>query len=188
MQKGERFMIYIMLADGFEEIEALAVVDILRRGGLDVQTVSVIDNDYATGSHNITVKTDIKLSDFDYTNCDFIILPGGMPGTINLQKNKRLEKILIEAYKDKKYIAAICAAPIICGELGFLKGKQATCYPSYETHLKGAILSNERVCISDNVITSRGAGTAHDFAFAILSILKDKNTADRTREAMLYDC
>ena len=181
-------MVYVMFADGFEEIEALAVVDILRRGGVEVETVSVYDEDFVTGAHNIMIKTDTHLSDIDASDCDFVVLPGGMPGTTNLMKNKNLEELLIKLNSNDSYMGAICAAPMVLGQLGFLNEKTATCYPSFESYLIGASLSENRVCISNKVVTSRGAGTAHDFAFAILSILKGEKCADEIRNAMLYDC
>lgn len=179
-------MVYVMLADGFEEIEALAVVDILRRADIDVKTVSVYNTESVTGSHNITVKPDVLLNNIadDY---DMIVLPGGMPGTINLKENKSLENILIDAYKKNKYLAAICAAPMVYGELGFLLNKKATCFPSFEKYLQGAKCSLDRVCVDGNTITSRGAGTAHDFAFRIVEILKSKDCANDLRVGMLYE-
>ncbi len=179
-------MVYVMLADGFEEIEALVVVDILRRAEIDVKTVSVNNAKLVTGSHNITVSADVFLDDIN-DNYDMIVLPGGMPGTLNLKNNKELERILIDAYKNNKYLAAICAAPMVYGELGFLSGKKATCFPSFEKHLIDAKCSLDPVCFDGNMITSRGAGTAHKFAFTIVEILKDKKIADDLREGMLYE-
>ncbi len=178
-------MVYVMLADGFEEIEALAVVDILRRAEVDVKTVSVYNQKSVTGSHNISVNADIMLDEID-DNYNMIILPGGMPGTINLKNNETLENILKDAYKNGKYLAAICAAPMIYGELGFLSGKKATCFPSFEKHLNGAIFKLDSVCFDGNIITSRGAGTAHEFAFKIVEILKSKDVANELRVGMLY--
>lgn len=181
-------MVYIMLADGFEEIEALAVVDILRRGDVKISTVSVYNKQTVIGAHSINVIPDIMFDDISYDDCECIILPGGMPGTINLQENSKLVTLLKKAFSDKKYIGAICAAPMILGQLGFLKDKEATCYPSFEEYLLDAKVSNKRVCLTENIITSRGAGTAHDFAFSLLEMLKGKETSDKIRESMLYDC
>ena len=179
-------MIYVMLAEGFEEIEALTVVDILRRAEIDVKTVSVYNTETVTGAHNIKVIPDIMLDDAQ-KECEMIILPGGMPGTLNLQKNKDLESMLISANNSKRYIGAICAAPMIFGQLMFLEGKTATCYPSFENHLKGAKCSLDPVCVDENIITSRGAGTAHEFAFKIVEVLKDKSVADGLRTGMIYE-
>ena len=174
-----------MLADGFEEIEALAVVDILRRAEVDVKTVSVYNQESVIGSHNISVRADVMLNEIN-DNYNMIILPGGMPGTLNLKSNKTLENILKDAYKNDKYLAAICAAPMIYGELGFLSGKNATCFPSFEKHLEGANFKLDSVCFDGNIITSRGAGTAHEFAFKIVEILKNKDVANELRVGMLY--
>jgi len=179
-------MVYVMLADGFEEIEALAVVDILRRGNVKVKTVSVYEQDKVTGAHGIEVVPDITFSHVE-KDAEIIVLPGGIPGTPNLQAHSALAELLCDEHAKGTYIAAICAAPMILGEMDFLNGKTATCYPSFEKHLKGAVCSTDKVCIDGNIITSRGAGTAHDFAFVLLSLLKGKDKSDEIRGAMLYD-
>ena len=179
-------MVYVMLADGFEEIEALAVVDILRRGDAEVKTVSVYEQDKIIGAHEIAVVPDIAFSQID-KDADMIVLPGGIPGTPNLQAHGPLAEFLRESNTKGIFIAAICAAPMIIGEMDFLQGKTATCYPSFEKHLKGAACSTQKVCVDGNIITSRGAGTAHEFAFVLLSLLKEKDKADEIRRAMLYD-
>ncbi len=175
-----------MLANGFEEIEALTVVDILRRGEIDVQTVAVYNNEYVTGAHGINIKSDIMLSDIidDYT---VIVLPGGMPGTINLQNCEDLQKLIIKAHNNNKLLAAICAAPMIFGELKLLEGKKATCYPGFEKHLLNAEVLENKVCYDGNIITSRGAGTAADFAFKILEVIKNKEISEKIRSSMIYD-
>lgn len=178
-------MVYIMLADGFEEIEALTVADILVRAGIDMQTVSVYNNDIVTGAHGIKVVPDMNLCDID-NNYEMIVLPGGMPGTLNLQKNHDLEEMILDAYDKNKYIGAICAAPMILGELGLLKERKATCYPSFENHLHGAKCSLDSVCVDGNIITSRGAGTAHDFAFEMVKLLKNSELAEELRSGMIY--
>lgn len=180
-------MIYVMLADGFEEIEALAFVDILRRAHIDVKTVSTHNTDIVTGSHGISVIADIKIDEIDELS-DGIVLPGGLPGTNNLQNNTKLTKLLIDFSTKGKYVAAICAAPSVLGGLGLLNQKHATCYPSFEETLTGAIVSKDRVVADDNIITSRGAGTAHDFAFKFVELIKGKIIADDIRSSMLYDC
>ena len=179
-------MIYVMLADGFEEIEALAFVDILRRADIDVKTVSSDNSDEVTGAHHISVIPDIKMSDIN-KNADGIILPGGLPGTYNLRDNKNVTDLVVEYYNSGKIIGAICAAPSVFGGLGLLKGKKATCYPSFENYLTEALYVEERVVVDGNVITSRGAGTAHDFALKLVEIMKGKEIADKLRSSMLYD-
>ena len=175
-------MVYVFLADGFEEIEALAPVDILRRADVEVKTVSINDSFEVTGAHGITVCADILFGDVE-KDADMLVLPGGMPGTVNLGNFEPLCDMLKKA---KCPIAAICAAPSVFGELGLLKGKKATCYPGFEDKLEGAEISDLPVVVSGNVITSRGAGTAHLFGFALLEILKDKETADSLKKAMQY--
>ena len=175
-----------MLAQGFEEIEALAVVDILRRGEVEVKTVSITDEKKVCGAHGITVESDVIIGDIT-DDFEALILPGGMPGTLNLQACKRLEQMILEANKKQKLLGAICAAPMVLGELGLLNEKEGTCYPSFEAHLLGCRFKEDRVCISGNIITSRGAGTAHDFAFAILKILKNEEISFDVRKSMLYD-
>jgi len=179
-------MVYIMLAEGFEEIEALSVVDILRRGEVDAKTVSVYNTPMVCGAHGIEVKADIMFDDIE-NDIDAIVLPGGIPGTPNLQSNKNLEKLILDCAAKGIFVAAICAAPMILGELNLLENRVATCYPSFEKHLKGAILSEDRVCVDGKFITSRGAGTAHDFAFTLLKLLKNPEIKNKIREGMLYD-
>lgn len=177
-------MVYVMLADGFEEIEALTVVDVLRRAGIEVSTVSISDSKTVTGSHKISVISDILLADADLEKADMVVLPGGMPGTENLYNNHELEKSLAQRVKNNKWIAAICAAPIVLGRRGYLKGLEAVCYPGFEEELAGASIKNDRVVISSNFITSKGPGTALDFALAIVSVLKDENIARKLRAGM----
>ncbi len=176
-------MVYVFLADGFEEIEALAPVDILRRASVEVKTVSINNSLEVTGSHGITVKADILMSDA-CDKAEMLVLPGGMPGTLNLQKCQTLCDMLKKA---DGYVAAICAAPSVLGGLGLLKGEKATCYPGFEDKLVGAEIVNLPVVISGKMITSRGAGTAHLFGFALLSLLKSEQEAEELRKTMMYE-
>jgi len=177
-------MVYVMMADGFEEIEALAVVDVLRRAGIDVFTVSITNKNTVTGAHKIQVIADLTIKEAALEDADMIVLPGGMPGAQNLYDNPVLEEALEKRVKNNKWIAAICAAPFIPGKRGYLKGKEAICYPGFEKYLNGAIIKEQNVVISDNFITSKGPGTALHFAFAIVSVLKDQKTASELAEAM----
>ncbi|NLM09425.1 MAG: DJ-1/PfpI family protein [Clostridiaceae bacterium] len=177
-------MVYVMLADGFEEIEALTVVDVLRRADIDVSTVSISDSKTVTGSHNISVISDILLADADLNSAEMVVLPGGMPGTTNLYNNKELEKSIAYRVENNKWIAAICAAPIILGKRGYLKGLEAVCFPGFEEELIEATIKNDKVVTANNFITSKGPGTALDFALAIVSVLKDENTAKKIRSDM----
>ena len=176
-------MVYEFLAEGFEEIEALAPVDILRRAGVEVKTVSVTGKKEVTGAHGITVTADILFDEIS-EKPEMLVLPGGMPGTLNLQAFAPLCDMLVNA---DCYIAAICAAPSVFGGLGLLKGKKAICYPGFEDKLEGAEIVDEPVVVSGKVITSKGAGTAHLFGFTLLSLLKSKEEAEDLRKSMMYE-
>lgn len=178
--------VLLFLAEGFEEIEAIAPIDILRRADIIVQTVSISDSLNVKGSHGIVVKADVLFKDVDFSNTKMLILPGGMPGTSNLNEHSELKVKLTEFDEDGKYIAAICAAPSVLGQLGMLKGKRAVCYPGWEEKLKGAYTSEHRIEIDNNIITARGAGVAIEFALALVSILKSKSLAKELSDKMIY--
>ena len=176
----------IFLAEGMEEIEALTVVDICRRAQIDTKTVSITQDMMVTSSHAVKVEADMVLSEVDFDTLDMIVLPGGMPGTLNLEACEPLMQKVEEFDKAGKYIAAICAAPSIFGHKGILEGKNACCYPSFEEHLTGAVVSKKPVEVSGHVITSRGMGTAIDFALQIVACLKGQPCADSIKEAIIY--
>ncbi|HRT82901.1 MAG TPA: DJ-1/PfpI family protein, partial [Oscillospiraceae bacterium] len=171
-------------AEGFEEIEALTVVDILRRAKIDVITVGV-GSKSVIGSHEIKIECDIELSEelLD-NNLSAVVLPGGMPGTLNLEKSETVIKLVQKAYKEGTLLAAICAAPSVLGKLGLLRGLEATCYPGFEKHLEGAVLSEKGVCQSGKIITGRGMGCSIDFALKILENLKTAEDALRIRSSL----
>lgn len=177
--------ILIHLATGFEEIEAITVIDVLRRANLDPKTVSVTGTLKVTGAHNISVVADQLFEEADYLKTTMIILPGGMPGTSNLMNHEGLTAELIKFTNSKKYIAAICAAPMILGSLGILHGRNAVCYPGFETKLTGARVLQVPVITDEHIITSRGVGTALDFALEIVSLLKGKSLAAELRSALV---
>ena len=179
--------ITVHLADGFEEIEAVTIIDVLRRAGLNVITVSVTGNRMVKGSHNIAIKADFLLEEVDYSKGEMIILPGGMPGSKNLNEHEGLRSQIIDYQKCGKYLAAICAAPIVFGNLGILQGKKVVCYPGYESHLVGAeVLSNPYI-VDNNIITGRGVGAALQFSLEIVRILKGEESAIQLRKAMLVE-
>ena len=179
-------MVYLFLANGFEECEALAPLDVLRRGGVQVTTVGV-GGEYITGAHNITIKADISDKDIILNdNLEAVILPGGMPGTTNLENNEIVKKAIIFADTNNKIVCAICAAPKILGNMGLLKGKNATCFPGFEVELKGAVLSSDFVVKDGNIITAKGAGVAFEFGFEILSVLKDADTSKKLKSQMQF--
>ena len=178
--------VFLFLANGFEEIEALTPVDLLRRAGIGVETVSIAEAQLVTGRSGITVMADRLLSDIAFEEADMLVLPGGMPGTKHLAACRPLTDALEAFAKDpKKMIAAICAAPTVFGKLGLLNGKKACCYPGMEEGLSGAEVSYDRVVADGNIITSRGAGTAMDFALCIIARLTDAATAEKIRESVV---
>lgn len=176
----------VFFAEGYEEIEALTVVDICRRCGLGVDMVSVTEELMVTGSHGIGVRMDKGFSSADFQEYDMAVLPGGMPGTKNLEAHEGLMAQVDAYYARGKYVAAICAAPSIFGHRGILKGRRACCYPGMEAHLEGAEVTAGPVEIADNVITSRGMGTAMDFALAIVEVLCGKEKAQEMAEAVVH--
>ncbi len=180
---------FIFLATGFEEIEAIAVVDVLRRAGVEVTIVAIPEEDdefWVEGAHGITITGDDIFDEIDFSGGDMLILPGGQPGTSNLNVHKGLKEVIQTYYDQQKYIAAICAAPLVLGGMGLLKGKRAVCYPGYEVRLTGAeIAKNERVVVDGNIITAKGPGTAIEFALQLVEILVDKATADKLAVEMI---
>jgi len=176
----------VFFADGLEEIEGLTVVDLLRRADIPISIVSITGNPMITGAHGVKIEADALFNDVDFTDIDMLVLPGGMPGTKNLKAHVGLRDLLLEFNAKGKYLAAICAAPIILGQLNLLNGKKATCYPGFEEQLTGASFSEDNCVIDGNIMTSRGLGTAIDFAAAIISIIKDQAVADALMKAIMY--
>lgn len=176
----------VFLADGFEEIEGLTIVDILRRAGIQVDTVSVSGDKTVHGAHQIDVQADFLFEEMDFTQTDMLVLPGGMPGTKNLMKHKGLRGLLEAHHEQGQYIAAICAAPSILGEFGFLKGRKACCYPSFEEKLEGADVVQDAVCVDAHLITSRGMGTAIPFALRLTGLLCGEEKAEEIGRSIIY--
>ena len=178
--------VYVFLADGFEDIEGLTVVDLMRRAAIDVKTVSIKDINEVTTSHDIVLKTDLIFGETDFSDADMLVLPGGMPGTKYLGAYKPLTDLLTAFYNKGGKIAAICAAPSVFGQLGFLKGRKATSYPGFEEALGCAEYSLESVVVDGNVTTSRGLGTAIDFALCLIAQLMDQAKADEIAKSIIY--
>lgn len=178
--------VYVMLADGFEEIEALSVVDVLRRGGVETVTTAVKEDKVVLSAHDIPVYADKKISEITVEKDDMIVLPGGSKGVANLAASEVLAEMLKKHQVQNGWIAAICAGPTIPGKLGFLKGIKATCYPGCEIDLKEAVYSEDNAVVDRNFITGRGPGVSLDFAFAILSVIKGQEAAERIKKAMLF--
>lgn len=176
----------VFFATGYEEIEALTVVDVLRRANIETDMISVSGDGSVCGAHGIEVKMDKCLSGTEAAEYDVCVLPGGMPGTTNLEKSDVLMKVVDSFYAQDKLVAAICAAPSILGHRDMLKGKTACCYPGFEDELEGAEVTDEAVTRDGNVITSRAMGCALDFALEILAALTDARNADQMADKLLY--
>ena len=170
-------MFYMFLADGFEETEALVTLDMLRRAGVEIKTVGV-GSSVICGTHGIKVFADIAENEIDTELCDGIILPGGMPGTENLFASEAVNKITDYCFDNERLICAICAAPVIPGRKGLLKGREAVCFPGFEDELDGADVKNAACVKSGNIITAKGAGCVFEFSFEIISAVKGKETAE----------
>ena len=178
-------MIYMFLADGFEEVEALCPLDILRRAGLEVTTVGVGGKDLIVGSHGIAVQADIPDVMYRDSNPDMIILPGGMPGSTNLDESKTVDAALRVAAKKGAYLCAICAATLVLGKRGYLDGKRAVCYPGFEKYLAGATVpEGESVVRDGNCITAKGMGVAFDFGLELVRALKDDESAEAIKRSV----
>lgn len=177
----------VFFAEGYEEIEALTVVDLVRRAGIDTDMVSVTGERTVTGSHGISVGMDRLFAEVDFSEADMLVLPGGMPGTVHLEEYAPLMEQVDAFYEKGKYVAAICAAPSILGHRGMLKGKKACSYPDKEKELEGAEVTKSGVEIAGNIITSRGMGCAIDFGLAIVSVLKGQEEADALAEKIVYE-
>lgn len=177
-------MVYFFLANGFEEVEALAPADVLRRAGISVQLVGVGSKAVA-GAHGISVECDITDSDISLnSNLEGIFLPGGMPGTLNLEKSETVNSAIDYCIQNNLLIAAICAAPSILGHKGLLTGKNAVCFPGFEQELEGAVLSDKFICVDGNILTAKGMGSAVEFGIRIAAYLKDSGTAGKIRSSL----
>jgi len=177
--------VYVFLADGFEEIEAITPIDVLRRADIEVCTVSISTKKEVTGAHAITITADCLFTEQDFSDADLMILPGGMPGSLNLNAHKDLSKLLIDSSKQGKLIGAICAAPLVLGQNNLLKDKKATCYPGFQDKLIQANYTGSAMEVSDNIITANGVGSAMKFALQLVSMLLNKEKAQELAEKML---
>lgn len=175
----------VFLANGFEEMEALETVDILRRGGIEVTTVSITTDPVVIGAHNVPVTADTTLNNALLNDADALILPGGMPGASNLNDSEAVKEALLGQYREGRIVAAICAAPMVLGGLGLLKGRKATCYPGFEPKLIGANVTGEAVEVSDNVITGKGPGLVMNFGLALVAAIKNDAVAEEVAAGLL---
>jgi 4-methyl-5(b-hydroxyethyl)-thiazole monophosphate biosynthesis len=176
---------FLFLAPGFEEIEAVGTIDILRRAGVSVSVVSVSGNRVVPGAHALSVEADVLFEQADFSSGDLLVLPGGMPGASNLNAHEGLKKQLLQYASSGKLIAAICAAPLVFGGLGLLQGKRATCYPGFESQLTGATVTGEAVVRDGNIITGQGPGKVFAFGLALVEALLGQAAAYEVAEGML---
>ena len=179
-------MVYVLLAEGFEEVEALTPVDLLRRAGVETRLVGVT-GETVCGARGIRVVTDLSMDDIDLAQADMIVLPGGMPGTLNEEASPVVQAAIDYCVKNDRYVSAICAAPSILGKKGLLEGKTAVCYPGFETALTGAAIGSEGVVQDGKFITARGAGVAVDFGLRLIQVLCGEKTAAEIRASIICD-
>lgn len=178
-------MIVVFLADGFEEIEAVSVIDVLRRAEYPVCTVAVgTPARRVTGAHNMILDADCLESELDGREIEMVVLPGGMPGTLNLEKSQVVQQVLKDCHEQGKWITAICAAPSILGHMGLLEGKTAICFPGFEEALTGAAISTQAVCREGKIITAKGPGVAIEFALELVQAISGDSLANDLRMSM----
>ena len=179
--------VYVFLANGFEDVEALIPVDVLRRGGVEVVTVSVVeDTQVVETAHKVQVVADAMFDDCDFSDADLLMLPGGMPGASNLNAHEGVRQALLKQNAAGKRVAAICAAPLVLGGLGILRKKRATCYPGFEQTLEGATYTGDLCTVDGNVTTGEGPAAAFPFAYSLLAQLVDEQTAQQIAVGMRY--
>lgn len=178
-------MVYILLATGFEEMEALAPADLLRRANVEVSLVG-LDQSVVTGSHGISVHTDLTLEQITLSPDDMLMLPGGLGGVTRLGSSEKALSLILAAHQQGCWLSAICAAPTLLGQLGILEGRKAVCYPGMEQRLTGAIVTDEDVVVDGRIITSRAAGTAYDFGFVLISLLVSPSKSEEVRHGIQY--
>ena len=181
--------VYVFLADGFEDVEALIPVDVLRRGGVEVVTVSITDFPLVESSHGVNIEADMQFDACNFSDADLLMLPGGMPGSANLYSHEGVCKAVCNQFATGKKVAAICAAPaVVLAQLGILEGKKATCYPGFEKVLaeSGATYTGDLVTVDGNITTAEGPAAAFPYAYELLSQLVNRQTADQIAEGMRF--
>ncbi len=180
--------VYVFLANGFEDVEALIPVDVLRRGGVDVTTVSIVEDSLRVASaHGVQMLADTTFEECDFSDADVLLLPGGMPGASNLYAHAGLCKALQTHHDAGRRLAAICAAPaVVLGQLGLLQGRRATCYPGFESLLVGATYTADLFTTDGNITTGEGPAAAFPFAYELLALLTDRQTSDQIAQGMMF--
>lgn len=185
-QQSTMAKVYMFLANGSEEIESLIPVDVFRRGGVEVKTVSITGSEFVEMAHGVTLKADLKFEDADLSDADLLMLPGGLPGATNLNDHEGVRQAMLRQYESGKLVAAICAAPMVLGSLGIVKGKRATCYPGFEKYLDGATYTHELCTVDGNIITGEGPAATLPYAYTLLAMLTTEQTAHSVAEGMMY--
>jgi len=178
--------VYVFFANGFEEVEALTPVDVFRRAGIEVCTVSITGSDFVKSAHNVVIKADKIFEECRFDDADLLILPGGMPGATHLNEHQGLRDLLVEHNLRHKKIGAICAAPLVLGNLGLLEGKKATCYPGFENYLTGAKYTAELVTVDTNITTGEGPAASFEFAYTLLRQIAGSQPVEQISEGMMY--
>ena len=188
INKKDMAKVFQFMANGFEDIEALIPVDVLRRGGVDIKTVSIYDTNIVESAHGVQMVTDLTFEEAEpmLKDADLLMLPGGMPGATNLNEHEGLKKALVAQAEAGKMVSAICAAPLVLGGLGILKGKRATCYPGFEQTLEGAEYTEDLWTIDGNIITGEGPAAALPYAYSLLALLVSEEAAREVAEGMRY--
>lgn len=179
--------VYLFFAEGSEEVEALSVVDILRRGGVDVKIVSVTDQLKVTSSHGVKIEADVLFDDVDLADAEMLVLPGGLPGAYNLAEHEGLAAAIRKQYEKSGNLAAICAAPLVYGRMGLLEGRKATCYPGFDENLKGATYTGALVEEDGQFITGKGPAAVFAFGLALLKRVAGAEKAEAVKNGMLYN-
>ena len=179
--------IYVFLADGFEEVEALAPVDIMRRAGLSVKTVSVMPDKVVLGAHGVPVVADLLFDEVSELEAAMLVLPGGMPGATNLDEHPGLSELILKFAQEGKPLSAICAAPLVLGKRNLLQGKKATCYPGFESYLNGAEYTASLVEVDGTITTGKGPGAAMDFGFAIVERFCGADKVQELKQGMMVE-
>ena len=188
INKKDMAKVFQFMANGFEDIEALIPVDVLRRGGVEIKTVSIYDTNIVESAHGVQMVTDLTFEEAEpmLKDADLLMLPGGMPGATNLNEHEGLKKALVAQAEAGKMVSAICAAPLVLGGLGILKGKRATCYPGFEQTLEGAEYTEDLWTIDGNIITGEGPAAALPYAYSLLALLVSEEAAREVAEGMRY--
>ncbi|MBQ5607017.1 MAG: DJ-1/PfpI family protein [Prevotella sp.] len=179
--------VYQFMADGFEDIEALIPLDVMRRGGVDFKTVSITGSLLVESAHGVTMTADMLFEDADFSDADILMLPGGLPGATNLNDHEGVREAMKRQAESGGIVAAICAAPMVLGGIGVLKGKRATCYPGFETYLEGAEYTAELCTVDGNVVTGEGPAAAFPYAYTLLAMLVGEDVPEALREGMRYN-